>query len=128
MVKTPFLVLPSKSVYNCVIGRLAVGRLEAVVSTIHLKMRFYTIKNDVKILDVDPGSAKRCHFLAMKSDEDHIDEVKPEKKKKRDREADNNLADPDVRYEPYSSKEEGDDPLTKELMKKIRRPEWMVSS
>lgn len=50
----------------------------------------------------------------MKSDEDQIDEVNPEKKEKRGKEVDVNLtdlnvnlADLDVLYEPDSSDEEG---------------------
>lgn len=56
-VKTVFLVLPCKSVYQCIIGRPTLGKLEAVTSTMHLKMKFYNLENKVVTIPTDLGGA-----------------------------------------------------------------------
>lgn len=45
--KTQFLVLPCKSLYNCIIWRLTLGRLGADASTVHLQMKFYSTDDEI---------------------------------------------------------------------------------
>lgn len=67
-VKTPFLVLPCKSVYQCIIGRPALGRLGAAASTVHLKMKFYFTTNEIVTLHADLESSQRCHYMSLKTE------------------------------------------------------------
>lgn len=46
-VKTPLLVLPCKSLCQCIIDRPTLGRLRAIASTIDLKMKFYSTTDEV---------------------------------------------------------------------------------
>lgn len=71
MMKTPFLMLPCKSIYNCITSRPTLGQLGAVASTVHLKMKFYSTEGEVITLDANLASAKRCHFLLLKSDDEY---------------------------------------------------------
>lgn len=91
-------------------GRMTLGRLEVVISTIHLKMKFYSDNDDVVTLDVDIPFPQSCYSKANL----------------RERTASNtevNLAYLDARYKPHSSDNEEDNILAKELKKKITRPE-----
>lgn len=63
------MILSCPSVYNCIIGRPTLGRIEAVDSTIHLKIKFYSATNKVVTMKADLGAAKRCHFLSLKKKE-----------------------------------------------------------
>lgn len=65
-VKTPFLVLPCKS-YQCIIGRLTLGRLGAVTSTVHLKMKFYSLDNEIVTLKADLDAVRKCYYLSTKN-------------------------------------------------------------
>lgn len=67
-VKSQFLVLPCKSPYNYIIGRPTLGRLGAVSSTVHLKVKFYSLKNEIITIAADLEAAKRCHYLSIKSE------------------------------------------------------------
>lgn len=82
IVKTPFSVLPCKSIYNCIIGRPTLGWLGVVASTVHLKMKFYSLENEVITLDVDLASAKQCHFLSLKSEEEYDGSKEVDSKKR----------------------------------------------
>lgn len=68
-VKTHFLVLPNKSPHNCIIRRPSLGRLGAVSSTVHLKMKFYSLKNEIITIAADLEVEKRCHYLSVKSEQ-----------------------------------------------------------
>lgn len=62
-------------------------------------MRFYSLKDEVITLNANLDSAKCRHFFFLKSDKGQGSDEEP-KKKKRDKEANINLADLDARYEP----------------------------
>lgn len=66
--KTPFLILSCPSVYNCIIGRPTLGLLEAVASTVHLKMKLYSAIDMIIIVKADLDSERRCHFLSLKGE------------------------------------------------------------
>lgn len=83
-IKTLFLVLPCPSVYNCIFGRLTFGRLEAVASTVYLKMKFYSIKDEIIMTNVELGSAQRYHFLSLKTNQEGSAETLKKKKCKKD--------------------------------------------
>lgn len=67
-VKTLFLFIPCPSIYNCIIGRPTLGRLEDIASIIHLKMKFYSVKDEIITINIDLGTTQRCHFLSLKKD------------------------------------------------------------
>lgn len=66
-VKTPFLVLPCKSIYKCIIGQPTLGRLGVVAATVHLKMKFFPLEHEVITLDTERGVQSTCYQLATRS-------------------------------------------------------------
>lgn len=68
-VKTQFLDLPCNSPYQCIIGRPTLGRLGSVALTVHLKMKFYSQKDEVVKIAANLVAAKRCNYLSIKSDQ-----------------------------------------------------------
>lgn len=108
-VKTDFLVLPIKSIYQRIIGRPTLGRLEAVPSTVHLKMRFYSNKGKVVTLLADLPSAKRTFYMGLNQREG-LGVKRTDNPKKGGSEV--NLTDLDARYDPENDVEEEDDLLT----------------
>lgn len=59
------------SVYQCTVGRPTLGRLGAVLSTAHLKMKFYSTTDEAVTLQADLHSARRCHFIGLKEQGEH---------------------------------------------------------
>lgn len=53
--------------------------MDAVVSTTHLKMKFYLEKNEIITLNADLGSTQRCHFLSFKMDRERFGEISKKK-------------------------------------------------
>ncbi|MCI19278.1 hypothetical protein A2U01_0040434, partial [Trifolium medium] len=66
-VKVQFLVVDCPSLYNCIIGRTTLAELFAVSSTIHLKMKYYTLDGRVATLNGDIAAARRCFEAAAKN-------------------------------------------------------------
>ncbi|WJX89707.1 hypothetical protein P8452_71681 [Trifolium repens] len=62
-----FLVVEWPSLYNCIIGRTTLADLFAVSSTIHLKMKYYTIDGKVTTFNGDIAAARRCFDVAEKN-------------------------------------------------------------
>ncbi|XP_058761332.1 uncharacterized protein LOC131634722 [Vicia villosa] len=65
-VKTRFLVIDCKTLYNCIIGRPTLAKLTAVPSTVHLKMKFYTKRGRVATINADIEAARRIFDASMK--------------------------------------------------------------
>src|SRR3954469_11348628 len=65
-VKTPFLVIDCKTLYNCIIGRPTLAELTAVPSTVHLKMKFYTKRGRVVTVNADIEAARRIFDASVK--------------------------------------------------------------
>ncbi|XP_058776612.1 uncharacterized protein LOC131650929 [Vicia villosa] len=65
-VKTRFLVIDCKTLYNCIIGRPTLAELTAVPSTVHLKMKFYTRRGRVATINADIEAARRIFDASMK--------------------------------------------------------------
>jgi hypothetical protein len=61
MVETPFLVIPVVSINNFILGLPTLVALNAVTSTVHLKMKYHYRNGDVAIIYVDLKMAQRCH-------------------------------------------------------------------
>jgi hypothetical protein len=59
-VKIQFLVVDCPSLYQCILGRESIANLLAVLSTAHLKMKYYTTKGHVATLHGDIEAARRC--------------------------------------------------------------------
>ncbi|XP_019429441.1 PREDICTED: uncharacterized protein LOC109337036 [Lupinus angustifolius] len=60
-VQTKFLVVQCDSAYNAIIGRPTLNRLEAIVSTPHLCMKFLSISLQVCTVKGDQHSARSCY-------------------------------------------------------------------
>ncbi|XP_058760264.1 uncharacterized protein LOC131633581 [Vicia villosa] len=65
-VKTRFLVIDCKTLYNCIIGRPTLAELTAVPSTVHLKMKFYTKRGRVVTVNADIEAARRIFDASVK--------------------------------------------------------------
>src|SRR3954469_21838693 len=65
-VKTRFLVIDCKTLYNCIIGRPTLAELTAVPFTVHLKMKFYTKRGRVATINADIEVARRIFNASMK--------------------------------------------------------------
>ncbi|XP_058767845.1 uncharacterized protein LOC131641557 [Vicia villosa] len=65
-VKTRFLVIDYKTLYNCIIGRPTLAELTAVPSTAHLKMKFYTKRGRVATINAGIETARRIFDASMK--------------------------------------------------------------
>lgn len=59
-----FLVIKAPSPYNAIIGRPAIARLKAIVSTLHLAVKFPT-PNGIATLRGDQQIARECYRLAL---------------------------------------------------------------
>ena len=56
-VKVRFLVIDCPSLYNCILGRPTLEELNAVPSTVHLKMKFYSKRARVATIQGDLEAA-----------------------------------------------------------------------
>ncbi|XP_058760051.1 uncharacterized protein LOC131633358 [Vicia villosa] len=65
-VKTRFLVIDFKTLYNCIIGRPTLAELTTVPSTVHLKIKFYTKRGRVATINADIEAARRIFDASMK--------------------------------------------------------------
>jgi hypothetical protein len=66
-IRVQFLVVPCKSVYNCILGRTTLAALGAVPSTVHLKMKYHGKNDQVVTIWADLVGAKRCHKALKKA-------------------------------------------------------------
>ncbi|KAK2389826.1 hypothetical protein QL285_063389 [Trifolium repens] len=66
-INVQFLVVECPSLYNCIIGRTSLADLFTVSSTIHLKLKYYTVDGKVATLNGDIAAARRCFDAAAKS-------------------------------------------------------------
>ncbi|CAL5187890.1 unnamed protein product [Lathyrus oleraceus] len=63
MLKVRYLVIDSWSVYNVVIGMPVVAELGAVISIVHLKMKYPIGDGMVGVVMADLDMAKKCHEM-----------------------------------------------------------------
>jgi len=61
-----YIVVKAPSSYNILLGRPSLNRLEAVVSTSHLKVKFPTDEGRVATLRVDQTVARKCYENSLK--------------------------------------------------------------
>ncbi|XP_027936375.1 uncharacterized protein LOC114191403 [Vigna unguiculata] len=61
-----YIVVKSTSSYNVLLGRPSLNRLEAVVSTAHLKVKFPTERGQVVTLRVDQAVVRKCYENSLK--------------------------------------------------------------
>ncbi|CAJ2640157.1 unnamed protein product [Trifolium pratense] len=66
-VRTQFMVVDCPSLYNCIIGRTTLAELFAVSSTVHLKLKYYTLDGQVATINGDIAAARRCFEAAAKN-------------------------------------------------------------
>ena len=60
-VETPFLVIPVVSIYNYILISPTLAALDAVTSTVHLKMKYHNNDGDIATIYADLKAAERCH-------------------------------------------------------------------
>ncbi|XP_058741598.1 uncharacterized protein LOC131613981 [Vicia villosa] len=65
-VKTRFLVIDCKTLYNCITGQPTLAELTIVPSTVHLKIKFYTKRGRVATINADIEAARRIFDASMK--------------------------------------------------------------
>ncbi|CAL5187889.1 unnamed protein product [Lathyrus oleraceus] len=63
MLKVRYVVIDSWSVYNVVIGMPVVAELRAVISIVHLKMKYPIGDGMVGVVMADLDMAKKCHEM-----------------------------------------------------------------
>jgi len=61
-----FIVVQSPSSYNVLLGRPSLNRLEAIISTSHLKVKFPTTEGKIVTLKVDQATARKCYKNSLK--------------------------------------------------------------
>jgi len=61
-----YIVVRAPSSYNILLGRPSLNRLEAVVSTAHLKVKFPTEEGRIATLRVDQTVARKCYENSLK--------------------------------------------------------------
>lgn len=109
-IETPFLVLSCQTVNNCIIGRLTLGRLVTVAFMVHLKMNFYSCKDEVLTLNFDLKSSRICY-----SESDLVEEPSPLESQRK------STGKMSTSISLDSLEDDEDDELPRELKKKIRR-------
>jgi len=65
-----FLVVDCPSAYNLILGRLSLNKLGAVVSTLHMAMKFYA--GDGKIITIweNGDEARNCYIQSLRIGKD----------------------------------------------------------
>ncbi|MCI30080.1 hypothetical protein A2U01_0051289, partial [Trifolium medium] len=58
-IQAKFLIIPCNSAYNCIMGRMALRSLGVVPSTVHLKMRYHGINDEVVTIYADSKASKQ---------------------------------------------------------------------
>ncbi|KAK2402269.1 hypothetical protein QL285_051805 [Trifolium repens] len=66
-INVQFLVVECPSLYKCILGRTTLADLFAVSSTIHLKLKYYTVDGKVATLNADIAAARRCFDATAKN-------------------------------------------------------------
>jgi hypothetical protein len=124
-----FLVVDCPSLYNCIIGIPALANLFVVSSTIHLKMKYYTVDGKVATLNGDIAAARRCFEAAAKNMS-----TLATQKKKNDHKMfavnaieGNNHVDLDARITEEELKDENEDPITKKVHRPIPDGEFEIT-
>ena len=62
-----YIVVRAHSSYNLLLGRSSLNRLQSVVSTVHLKVKFPTLDRKVATLRVDQATARKCYENSLKA-------------------------------------------------------------
>ncbi|XP_058755629.1 uncharacterized protein LOC131628838 [Vicia villosa] len=114
-VKTRFLVVDCKTLYNCIIGRPTLAELTVVPSTVHLKMKFYEKRGRVATINADIKAARRIFNASMKG----LQLISPNKKPR----AKNKPAREDKQPPTNVSSVDLDARFTKEELKKGEEPQ-----
>lgn len=61
-----YVVVQAPSSYNVLVGRPSLNQLEAIVSTVYLKVKFPTKDGKVATLKVDQATARKCYENSLK--------------------------------------------------------------
>lgn len=59
--EVPFLVILDAFVYNCIFGRPTLATLDAMASTVHLKMKYHDKNGKVITIHADLGGTIRLY-------------------------------------------------------------------
>ncbi|XP_020203101.1 uncharacterized protein LOC109788714 [Cajanus cajan] len=75
-IKVRYVVMHANTSYNILLGRPSLNKLRAIVSTLHLAMKFPSEEGTVITLHADQKTARECYFASLK--------VQPTPKPRRD--------------------------------------------
>jgi len=60
------MVVNTPSLYNILFGRPTINKLRAVVSSVHMKIKYPTEVGDVEVIRVKQRSARKCYEGSLK--------------------------------------------------------------
>jgi len=64
--KTIYLVIDANTLYNILLGRPTINRLMAIVSTLHLAMKFPSTSGDILTVHVDQKVSRECYVEILR--------------------------------------------------------------
>jgi len=64
--KIRYLLVNANTSYNILLGRSSIKRLKAIVSTLHLAMKFPSTAGDIVTIHVDHKVARECYVASLK--------------------------------------------------------------
>jgi len=63
-----YLIIDVDTFYFALIGNKTLNKLEAIVSTPHLKMKFPTLMGEIMTVKVDQKQARQCYVESLKAE------------------------------------------------------------
>ena len=64
-IKVNFLVIDCLSAYNVILGRLTLNKIEAVISTAYLTMKFFTHNGEIATVRADQAATHKCYNVSL---------------------------------------------------------------
>lgn len=65
-IKIRYLLVNANTSYNILLGRSSINRLKAIISTLHLAMKFPLMIGDIVTINVDHKVARECYIASLK--------------------------------------------------------------
>jgi len=65
-IKVVYLLVNENTSYNILLGRSSINRLQAIVSTPHLVMKFVMASGDIVTVHVDQKTTRECYVASLK--------------------------------------------------------------
>jgi len=65
-IKIKYLLVKENTSYNILFGQLSINRLKAIISTLHLAMKFPSTTGDIVTVHVDQKVVGECYVASLK--------------------------------------------------------------